>query len=288
MRLPPSLLTESERQEFRAWFRAVVQRSGKSKKELARAMGDDSTERLNRWLGGRIPSKAALRKLARVVGMPYVVAALRAGYFDELVEPIGILLYAASEMHDRRLAAAAMLGAFACFPQPGAQLKRDGFFRGMATLGIILDSITELEERGAMKVPRRLPGVFGAIVRILREPNLDARDRRDAAALMLRSLAFRLDGEMARAVEADLFAPTGGAYQQALREVLQRLSTAPAEIPQEKTSAWQSTGEAPEGARNAAAIPSRSISRPASTASVAADTSAVGSKRKKKPKKQNG
>ena len=81
MRLPPSLLTESERRAFAPWLRSVIEKSGKSKTEFSRALGDDSTERLNRYLNGRIPTKQAVRKIATAVGMPYSIACLRAGYF---------------------------------------------------------------------------------------------------------------------------------------------------------------------------------------------------------------
>ncbi len=224
MRLPPSLLTASERTLFAPWLGSAIAASGKSKSEFASAVGDGSTERLNRILnGGCIPSKPLLRKIAQAAGVPFVVACLRAGYLDELVEPIGILYFWAFETNERRYAAAAMLAAFHVFPAPGKRFTRGGFDRAMTALETVLTSTSEPAQQGRFKPPRRLPGVFGAIVRVLREAHLPAGDRRDVTSLLFRSLAYRLDADIARAVEADSFpteaASSKSAFQQALREV---------------------------------------------------------------------
>jgi transcriptional regulator with XRE-family HTH domain len=222
VRLPPSLLSESERRAFAPWLKSAIQQSGKTKTEFARALGDDSTERLNRYLNGRIPTKRAIRKIAAVLALPYAVLCLRAGYFEELLEPIGILAFLALETRKRLYAAAAIVIVFACFPSAGVRVTGTGMVRAAAILEWIFDLVSELESKGRMKTKRPLPGVFGAISRILRESRLDARDRREVAALLLGSFARKLDPDMADSVQADL---ADNPYQKAVQIVADQLSS---------------------------------------------------------------
>jgi hypothetical protein len=94
------LLTADERKNFGTWLSARVERSGVSKSALSKDwLGDDSTQRLNRYLSGaKIPTLPVLAKIIGAIGGSVMVALWRAGYFREVL----ILLDSLSQIEETR------------------------------------------------------------------------------------------------------------------------------------------------------------------------------------------
>jgi transcriptional regulator with XRE-family HTH domain len=211
VRLPPSLLTQAERRAFAPWLRSVIEDSGKSKTEFARAIGDESTARLNRYLNdGRIPTKGALWEIAREANVPYVAACLRAGHLEEIVEAVSAFVATFVKTNDRRWMASAFLVTFACFPRAeGGEIRPrpGGIARVADLLEMAFDEIRSRRDGGGRARRKTRPPLwreFGAVVRILRESRLDARDRRDIAGLILTNWAERFNSKMAAAMHVYL------------------------------------------------------------------------------------
>lgn len=125
------LLTEEERAEFGPWLTACVARSGISKRSLARAIGDDSAQRLARYLHGLIPTLPVLAKLVSCLGIPPVVALLRAGYLRELLVRIDGLSADANPIA-RKIA---IIFAVAAFPRRDLEWSR-AFFEHSVAAGV--------------------------------------------------------------------------------------------------------------------------------------------------------
>jgi len=90
-----SLLIEEERAAFRDWLRVSIDRSGMSKTDIARALGADSTARINMYLNGdRIPTARVVVSLAHAMGTSRVVGMVLAGYYSEV---LGVLDYLATK-----------------------------------------------------------------------------------------------------------------------------------------------------------------------------------------------
>jgi transcriptional regulator with XRE-family HTH domain len=231
LRLPSSLLNDGERRAFARWLQSVIEDSGKAKTEFARAVGDESTERLNRYLkGGRLPTKEALRKIARAGGVPYVFACLHAGYFEELLPVITALALMAGKTSDQRWLLAAFLVIFACFPSP-PRLSISGFAKAAFIIQSIFDALAKADEvSDGKRNDRPLLGEFAAVKQVLRDSRLPPRTRREIAALVLTAWARRVDPRMAAAVQADYASPSsGGSYLQALQEASQPLGASKSE-----------------------------------------------------------
>ncbi len=81
-----TLLTDAERARFARWLNCALERPGVSKSKVAAALGDDSTQRLNRYLrGGVIPTPPVLGTIASSIGVPVPIALWQAGYYRVLL-----------------------------------------------------------------------------------------------------------------------------------------------------------------------------------------------------------
>lgn len=82
---------EAQRATFGPWLARRVTASGASKKRIAASLGDDSTQRLNRYIrtiDPEIPTPAVLAKLSEAIGVPWPIAFWRAGYLREVLAGI--------------------------------------------------------------------------------------------------------------------------------------------------------------------------------------------------------
>jgi len=83
------LLTDGERRMFARWLAERVALSGTGKMAIAKALGDDSTARLNRYIAldgtAQIPRAHILSKLCKTLDVSWVEAFWRAGYYSELL-----------------------------------------------------------------------------------------------------------------------------------------------------------------------------------------------------------
>lgn len=77
-----------------SWLGERIACSGVSKKSLARALSQDSTQQINKYLSGRVvPSPKTLKKLCNEIGAPWPTAFVLAGYYGEILESLADLAY---------------------------------------------------------------------------------------------------------------------------------------------------------------------------------------------------
>lgn len=209
-KLPPSMLTRSEQSAFTQWLRKLVAQTGMTRSQFASEMGDHSTARLTRYLDeGRVPTKEALLEIARVGGVPYSFACLKAGYFDEIVTAISEHARLAETTGEEMFKRAAFLLVFTVFPH-GDDVRRELKQEALSKADIILDTLNmfspkldRLGRRARLQRPEP-SGSFAVAVDILLESRLDAALRRRVAATILRDWAYRLDAKTAEAVRQEL------------------------------------------------------------------------------------
>lgn len=206
MRLPRTLLLPSERRAFAAWLNGILAQTGLRPMEIAEAIGDSSTTRLNRYRRAKaIPTKEVLRKLAGLARVPYALACFRAGYFDELIDAISDMARIGSETRDANCTYAAFMAAFTCFP-PQGDVPEERRKEGLSFANAALSTWDELADQLPIKSVKRvkLPEPLKAVVRILRDKGIRISVGRRFAGIILLDWANHLDPVQARAVRKKL------------------------------------------------------------------------------------
>ena len=206
MRLPRTMLLPAERRALAAWLKGILAPTGLRPMEIVEAIGDSSTTRLNRYLRAEaIPTKEALRKLARLARVPYALACFRAGYFDELIDAISEMARLGSEAGDSIYTHAAFMVAFTCFPHQ-KDVPEERREQGLSFANNVLSTWDELAGQLPIKSIKRvkLSEPLKAVVRILRDNGIRISVRRQLAAVLLLDWASHLDPVEAHAVRQKL------------------------------------------------------------------------------------
>lgn len=202
------MLLSTERRALAAWLKDILLiHAGLHKMEIAYAIGDSSTTRVNRYLSAKaIPTKDVLRTLARLGRVPFAVACFRAGYFDELIDAISELARHGIETGEAgTYTYAAFMAAFTCFPHERnvpEERRREGLAFADAALSTWDEVAGELPLKSIKRV--RLPEPLKAVVRILRDKGIRVETARQVAAIVLLDWAAHLDPVQAFAVRKKL------------------------------------------------------------------------------------
>ncbi len=174
VRLPRTMLLPSERKALAAWLKRILAQTGLRPMEIAQAIGDSSTARLNRYRRAKaIPTKEALRKLARLSGVSFALACFRAGYFDELIDAISEMARYGIETRDAIYTHAAFMAAFTCFPHQGdvpEERRKEGLSFANAALSTWDEVAGELPIKSIKRI--KLPEPLKAVVRVLRDKGI--------------------------------------------------------------------------------------------------------------------
>lgn len=203
------MLSRSERKVLAAWLKDILARTGHRPMEIADAIGDSSTARLNRYLRAEaIPTKDVLRKLARLARVPYALACFRAGYFDELIDAISEMARFGIETGDAIYTRAAFVAAFTCFPHQDVPEERRN--EGLSFANSVLSTWDEVAGELPIKNIKRvkLSEPLKAVVRILRDRGVHVWVRRHIAHIILLDWAFHLAPAQAHTVRQGLTEPS--------------------------------------------------------------------------------
>jgi hypothetical protein len=195
-----ALLTAEECLEFGAWLGECIERSGMSKSAVARdVLEDDSTQRLNRYLRGLIPTLPVLKKLVAHLPVLPTIALWRAGYFRELLGAIAELAEGRTTNADARLLA--ILFAVRGFPRRDTP-RTSIFGTAEAMLGNIYSTPPEFGQNAASivdldrigKLP--LPPLLEHAAKALALSGVDAPTRRFLAAESINAWADKVDPDL--------------------------------------------------------------------------------------------
>ncbi len=85
MPIPPSYADGPQQAAFFEWLKDTVNKSAVSKTRLARALGHDTTQQINRFLRGMLPMPETLKKLCEAMDVSWLGAFIRAGYYGEVL-----------------------------------------------------------------------------------------------------------------------------------------------------------------------------------------------------------
>lgn len=86
MPVPPSYAPQNQRAAFAQWLSARLEASRVSKSKVAAALGHDTIQQLNKFLRAEIlPMPLTLRRICRVIGVPWTEAYANAGYYGEIL-----------------------------------------------------------------------------------------------------------------------------------------------------------------------------------------------------------
>lgn len=208
-----TLLTPQERAWFSAWLAACVEQSGLSKSKIAKAIGDPtSTQLVNRYLRGVIPTLPMLAKIVSALRASPLDALWRAGYFRELLVCVDRL---STDANARKIAIAF---AVAAFPRRDLAWSRvsDVFTLGSAlSLAKVATGARSLDpfplaEVDFDQLDAELHPLLGHAADALAFRDVGPRTRRFAAAEYVNAWADQIDfaiAEQTRDTLRSVFAP---------------------------------------------------------------------------------
>ncbi len=199
------MLTEVERAAFWPWLEEVIAMRGVSRLALAGALDADSTQRVNRYRGGLIPTLRVLEKIVSYLRVLPMLALWHAGYFRELLGAVDELIKGSATDADLRFLA--LLFAVRAFP------RRDCVPTSM------FGTEEDMLEQMAASVPgferervhlldfdrlshKRLPPLFKHAADALAYRDADPQTRRFAAAEYVNAWADEVDFEAATLIRS--------------------------------------------------------------------------------------